>query len=148
MTTLYKLTNGDGFTRAGQSNALQWRVGVTHTATGKGTTLCTDGVLHAYKHPLLAVLLNPIHADFDAATMRLWRCEGEIVAREGQLKCGVKSLTVVEELPVPVVTTEQRVTFAILCAKEVCTDARWNTWADKWLSSEDRTEAAAEASLK
>jgi hypothetical protein len=140
---LYKLTDAQGRTRAGYDNELTWAVGVTHTAKGKGTELCTDGVIHAYEHPLLAVLLNPIHANFNPATMRLFAAEGEIVAREGQLKCGVKSLTIVEEIPVPTMTTEQRVKFAILCAKEVCKDSTWNAWADKWLSGEDRSEARA-----
>lgn len=115
---LYKLTDAQGRTRAGYDNEL-------------------------YEHPLLAVLLNPIHANFNPATMRLFAAEGEIVAREGQLKCGVKSLTIVEEIPVPTMTTEQRVKFAILCAKEVCKDSTWNAWADKWLSGEDRSEATA-----
>ena len=38
---------------------------------------------------------------------------------------------------------EQRVTFAILCAKEMCDDVKWNAWADKWLNNEDRTSISA-----
>jgi hypothetical protein len=41
-----------------------------------------------------------------------------------------------------------RVRFAILCAKEVCADLPWNAWADKWLSGEDRSEAAAGAAAE
>ena len=142
MTKLYKLTDAQGRTRAGEDNELTWAVGVTHKTVSTGTRLCSSDVIHAYEHPLIAVLINPIHADFNPATMRLFAAEGEIVAREGQLKCGVHALTVVEEIPVPVLTTEQRVKFAILCAKTVCKDATWNAWADKWLSGEDRTWAA------
>ncbi len=145
MTKLYKLTDEQGRTRAGEDNELTWAVGVEHRTACKGTRLCTADVIHAYEHPLIAVLMNPVHADFNPNTMRLFVAEGEIVAREGQLKCGVYALKIVEEIPVPVLTTEQRVKFAILCAKSVCKNAAWNAWADKWLSSEDRSAWAAEA---
>jgi hypothetical protein len=124
---------------------LTWAVGVEHKTAGTGTQLCTADVIHAYEHPLIAVLMNPVHADFNPARMRLFVAEGEIVAREVQLKCGVHALKIVEEIPVPVLTTEQRVKFAILCAKTVCKDAEWNAWADKWLSCDDRSAAAAAA---
>ncbi len=143
MTKLYKLTDAQGRTRAGEDNELTWAVGVTHKTAGTGTRLCSSDVIHAYEHPLLAVLLNPIHADFTSTTMRLFVAEGEVVARDGQLKCGVHALKVVEEIPVPTLTVEQRVKFAILCAKIVCKDVSWNTWADKWLSGENRSEARA-----
>ena len=139
MATLYKLTRQDNTTSGGTT--LEWGAGVSHTATGPGTLLCSPDVIHAYTHPLLAVLLNPIHADYQ--NPKLWRCEGDVVADDHGLKVGVKTLTTIEEIPLPIVTAEQRVKFAILCAKQVCKDEKWNTWADKWLSGEDRTEAAA-----
>ena len=142
---LYKLTDGQGRTRAGEDNELTWAVGVAHKTAGTGTRLCTADVIHAYEHPLIAVLMNTVHAMLNPATMRLFVAEGEIVAREGELKCGVHALKIVEEIPVPTLTTEQRVKFAILCAKCVCTDVAWNAWADKWLSSDDRSAEAAEA---
>jgi hypothetical protein len=138
MITLYKLTDGDGQTRGGT----QWGPGVSHSGTGEGE-LCGPGWIHAYEHPLVAVLMNPIHAKFK--NPRLWEAEGEVVLRDSQLKCGCKTLTTVREIPLPSITTEMRVRFAILCAKEVCADLSWNAWADRWLSGEDRSEAAAGA---
>jgi hypothetical protein len=87
------------------------------------------------------VLLNPIHANYE--NPKLWRCEGDVVADDHGLKVGVKTLTTIEEIVLPVVTTEQRIKFAILCAKQVCKDPKWNEWADKWLSVEDRSARAA-----
>jgi len=137
MANLYKLTDSCGKTR----NGTQWGPGVSHSGTGEGE-LCRPGWIHAYEHPLVAVLMNPTHADFK--NPRLWEAEGKIAIRDGQLKCGCKTLTTVREIPLPAVTTEMRVRFAILCAKEVCASYRaWNAWADKWLSGEDRSEAAA-----
>jgi hypothetical protein len=139
MANLYKLTDSCGKTR----NGTQWGPGISHSGTGEGG-LCGPGWIHAYEHPLIAVLINPIHANFK--NPRLWEAEGEIAIRDGQLKCGCKTLTTIREIPLPKITTEMRVRFAILCAKEVCADLSWNAWADKWLSGEDRTLAAAEAS--
>ena len=148
MTKLYKLTDEQGRTRAGEDNELTWAVGVAHKTAGTGTRLCTADVIHAYEHPLIAVLMNTVHAMLNPATMRLFVAEGEIVAREGELKCGVHALKIVEEIPVPTLTTEQRAKFAILCAKQVCKNATWNAWADKWLSSDDRSARAAWAAAR
>jgi hypothetical protein len=74
----------------------------------------------------------------------MWQAEGSgKVKRNRGLKIGVTCLTTVREMPVPVVTLEQRVKFAILCAKRVCHDVTWNAWADAWLSGHDRTADAA-----
>ena len=136
MSKLFKLTDRDGKTWGGA----QWWPGVSHSGTGEGE-LCGPGWIHAYEHPLVAVLMNPIHARF--RTPRLWEAEGEVGLRDGQIKCGCKTLTTVREIPLPAVTTEMRVRFAILCAKEVCADLPWNAWANGWLSGEDRSAEAA-----
>ena len=138
MIKLYKLTDRDGQTW----NGTQWGPGMSHSGTGEGE-LCGPGWIHAYEHPLIAVLLNPIHANFE--NPRLWEAEGEVGLRDGQLKCGCRTLTTIREIPLPSITTEMRVRFAILCAKEVYACLSWNAWADRWLSGEDRTQAAAAA---
>lgn len=120
---------------------------MTHEAQGEKPDLCTDGLIHAYESPIIAVLLNPIHANYSPA--RLWRCESDAeLVREGQVKCGVRRLTCVEELPVPQVTTAQRVRFGILCAWEMCEDASWREWASRWLAGDDRSKEAAWAAAE
>jgi hypothetical protein len=137
---IYKLTDENGRTRGNT----QWGEGVTHRATGRGTELCSDGFIHAYEHPLLAVLLNPIHADF--ANPQLWEAKGRIALRDGQLKCGCKKLTTIRQIPLPEITNEQRVRFAIGCAWQVYDAPAWRSWATGWLTGKDRSErAAAEA---
>lgn len=136
---VYKLTNADGTTYGG----MQWAEGVTNEATGSmEQDLCTDGWIHAYEHPLLAVLLNPIHAEFSNPI--LWEAKGKIGKRDGQLKCGCRKLTTIRRMELPVVTAEQRVRFAILCAKTGCDDPAWNRWADDWLSGKDHSARVAE----
>lgn len=144
---LYKLTDQAGYTRRGSYNETCWSEGSTHKATGRKPELCTDGVIHAYCHPLIAVLLNPIHADINNPL--LWEAEGEIVVEKGD-KCGCRELTTLKKIKLPTITTEQRVRFAIAIALTVYQETGFVTWAKNWLSGKDRTQdgaaqAAAEA---
>ena len=142
MNILFKLTTQEGKTH----NETQWGENVTHEATGDiKQGLCSDAWIHAYTHPLLAVLMNPVHADIENPI--LWEGKGEGEAKFEPLKCGFRKFTTLKKIPLPEVTDVQKVAFGILCAKEVYKDkdSSWNQWADKWLSGEDRTEASAAA---
>lgn len=141
MTKLYKLTDVNVRTHGG----CQWGEGIEHTANGKGI-LCDKGWLHAYTHPLLAVLLSPIHVDFN--NPKLWEAEGEIRKTDNGLKVGCIRLRTIKQIPLPKVTTEQRVRFAILCAMEVYTSPEWVEWAQNWLSGKDRTVETATKAAK
>jgi hypothetical protein len=135
----YKLTDKNGITK----NNTQWGPNVTHTASGTNRNLCSNGWIHFSKDPVLAVLLNPIHANFSSP--KLWECETYGEELHAPLESGCKTLTTIKEIPLPNVTNIQRIAFAILCAKEVYKKSNWNTWADKWLSAKDRTHAATYA---
>ena len=140
---VYKLTNKDRTTR----NGTLWEIGVMNRTDGEGG-LCGSGWLHCYEHPLLAVLHDPIHGAFGASA-RMFRCEaGGQILKDGQMKMGCTELTPIEEIPLPSVTTIQRIAYAIYCAQCVYHDQWWNAWADKWLSGEDRTEEAAAAAAR
>ena len=137
----YKLTNENGQTK----NQTQWGPNVSHSAKGEpGQSLCSDGWMHFYTNPLIAVLMNPIHAEFKSP--KLWECETSGEELHEALKSGCKTLTTIEEIPLPEITLNQKIAFGILCAKEVCTDEAWNQWADRWLNGEDRTKESAAAS--
>ena len=136
---VFKLTDENGQTKG----MTKWGNNISHAAKGGGTKLCSDGWIHYYTHPLLAVLMNPIHADFTYP--KLWEAEasGEVINEP--LKSGCKTLRTIKEIPLPEVSGVQRVAFGILCAKEVYDDEAWNKWADKWLSGEDRSKESAYA---
>ena len=136
---LYKLTDEKDHTYGG----CQWGKGVTHTADGQGE-LCTEHWIHAYRDPILAVMMNPIHGRYDLALAHLWECEGEGGKDDGT-KLGCTTLTTVTRMELPTVTTEQRVRFGILCAREVHHEAVFLAWSDAWLSGQDRSEKAASA---
>lgn len=128
MTTLWKLTGP----------APDWATGDTHWGDGDTHTAW----IYAYTDPLLAVLLDPIHADIGPDAV-LWEAEGEVGRTDRGLRVGCTTLTTIRQVPLPVVTTAQRVTFGILCAREVCDDPAWRAWADAWLDGTDRSERAA-----
>ena len=136
---VYKLTDQNLQTHGGY----QWEPGVARETDGEGN-LCGPGWLHYYHDPLLAVLLNPIHADIEGPI--LWEAEAEGLHRDDKgLKGGCTRLTLIRQIDLPQITTEHRIRFAILCAKTVCNDPAWNRWADRWLDGSDRSVAAAEA---
>lgn len=135
MTTVYKLTRQNLTTY----NDYQWVVGETRTFPGTGE-LCGSGWAHAYTSPALALLRNPADANYNP--FRLWECEGNIGKRQA-MKVGCTSLTLLREIVVPEVTTEQHIMFSLYCALAVPQHEDWILWAEKWLSGEGRSEAAA-----
>ena len=134
----YKLTDASYRTRD-----TQWGEGITHEALGDGNELCTSDVIHVYDHPLKAVLFNPIHANIEKPV--LWEVKVRKVVASDGLKVGVKECTTVKQIPLPTITTEQRVRFAIYCALEVYNKPGFVRWAKGWLSGEDTSADAAEA---
>lgn len=126
----------------------KWVIGEWKEVLGNGKS-CDSGWLHCYgantehQASLLAVLLNPIHAN--VKNPRLWLIDVDGKRKEDNgLKFGFKRMRLLEELPLPKVNVEQQVKFAILCAKHVHHDPSWLNWADGWLSGQNRSQEAAE----
>jgi len=138
---LCKLTNENNET----FNNTLWGDRVTHFSSGNGE-LCSPGWIHYYDNELLAVLLNPIHADFK--NPKLWEVlvEGKVKEDFG-LKFGTTKLTTIKEVSLPVITLTQKIAFSILCAIEVCYNDKFLYWADNWLKNIDRTSLAAYAAV-
>jgi len=94
--TVYKLTDQKMHTR----NGYQWALGEWRETSGDGE-LCGSGWLHAYEDPLLAVLLNPIHASI--ANPRLFEAEADSDGNDDRgIKCGFTRLRLTKELPLPI----------------------------------------------
>ena len=134
----YKLTNENCQTEGSTT----WGEGITHKATGKGKALCSNDVIHVYDHPLKAAIFNCIHARFTNPV--LWECKIKKVVANDQLKIGVKQCTTIKQIPLPKITTAQRVHFAILCTLQVYKEESFVKWANSWLSGEDRAETSAQ----
>lgn len=134
----YKLTDTEDFTHY---KSCKRGPNVTHETSGKGD-LCGSGWLHFYTSPLIALLLNPIHGDYQPP--KLWQALAEGSFRHDLwLKSGCTRLTTIELLEPPPIITEHRVSFAIRCAQTVYQDKTWLEWADRWLNNTDRTQSSA-----
>ena len=140
MTTLYKLTSLQSQTY----NQTQWGENVTHELPVRDTyELCSYQVIHAYVSPELAVLMDPIQASLLPHAI-LWEAEGDVVVNDGT-KVGCTQLTTLAQIPVPTVTLEQRVIFALKCALHAYKEPSWVAWAQAWLANTNRDAAAADA---
>ena len=137
----YKLTDQNMQTH----NGYQWKLQEWQETNGKGE-LCGSGWLHYYSDPILALLLNPIHAAI--AAPRLFEAEiaGKVEGDHG-LKAGCTKMRLVKELQLPAVTMEQRIKFGILCALEVYQEPSFVQWAAKWLDGSNRSKEAAWAAM-
>lgn len=137
MNIRYKLTNQNLTTYMG----FQWVLNEWKETSGFGD-LCTPGWLHCYTHPLLAVLLNVVHADIE--NPRLFKCEVEGKTKTDHgMKEGWTRMRLVEEIEVPKITVNQRIAFGILCAIEASKDEKFIAWANNWLSGKDRSAESA-----
>ena len=134
---VYKLTDQNFKT----FNDTIWGENVTHKTSGE-SVLCTDGWLHYYHHPILAILLNPIHANIENPILWKAKAEGKHLDDHG-LKGGCTKLTTIKQITIPIISPEQKIKFAILSTKKVCNHHQWNQWADNWLSGKDRSKKSA-----
>ena len=128
---VYKLTDKNMRTYKGY----QWEQNEEKTAPGIGP-LCTNGWFHAYPHPDLAILLNPIHANYQPCRLFKGRACGKLLAET--LKLGVSKLTLNEELTVPRFTRLDLTAWAILVVRSIPLRKHipiWEAWADEVLQT-------------
>ena len=143
--TKYKLIDHEGYTRRGQEGEMYWLDGLEKTAIGKGKELCTKDVIHYYDHPLLAVLFNSIHANIEKPKLIEIKID-KAWAQDG-LKGGCKKAKYVKEIELPIITIEQKVTFAIKISLKYYEDEKYKKWAEEWLNG-NRTARAAMAAAR
>ena len=137
MKTVYKLTTQSITTY----NDYKWVVGKWNTTSGKGE-LCGPGWLHHYSSPLIAILHNPIHADYTDPVLWFAEACGEHLDDRG-VKGGSTKLRLLDRIPLPVFTDIQCVAYAIYCALEVYDDPQYIIWAMNYLSGADRSPNSA-----
>jgi len=139
---VYKLTDENMQTH----DEFQWKAGKWYEipADDRGQGLCSRSWFHVYIDPVLALFLNPIGAHF--TNPRLFEAEGDGEWKNDRyLKCGCTRLKLIRELPVPTISHEQRIAFAIYCAVQVYRNPNFLQWADAWLDGSNRSADAAYA---
>jgi hypothetical protein len=92
--------------------------------------------------------MAPVHGT-TAEYTRCFRAEAHGETVTDGTKVGARSMLLIEEVEYPRPTGEQRVYFAILCARaaarasKVELPSKWETWADRWIDGTDRSRDAA-----
>lgn len=88
--------------------------------------------------PLLAIMLNPWHAELELETARMLQISisGPEVENVGNRP---GSVIAAHEVPQPDATTDQKIVFALLVLKEIYQEESFAAWADKWIDGTDRT---------
>lgn len=139
----YKLIDQKGYTRHGQEGETFWLDGQEKEAQGKGSKLCSTDVIHFYNDPIIAIIMNPTHANIP--NPRLIEIEIDEIVAPDELKGGCKKAKFIKEIPVPEVSLNQKVRFAIQLALFVSKHWKsdeWVKWAELWLQQEATAEAA------
>jgi hypothetical protein len=144
MTEVYKLTDEKMRTYGG----CQWELGVRRDEPdGHPLWLCRPGCLHAYASPELAAFMALGHGVNSYTRCFRAKAYGETVT--GGTIIGARSMMLVEEVEYTQPTGEQRVYFAILCARAAARvskaglPSRWRSWADRWIDGADRSSGGA-----
>lgn len=120
----------------------QWVPGEWKKVEGTGP-LCSEGWLHGYRDARLAVLHNPIHANYDPYVLWIAEVKGKVL-HENYMKSGWSEMRLIEPVAVPAITMEQRIRYAIKCAWCVCNNPVWRDWAVDWIREENRSRQRAE----
>ena len=137
---LYKLTDQGGYTR----EETHWDIGILHGKVDKQANprLCSSDVVHAYRDPDVALLLNPIHANI--SNPLIWEVKG-VICVEDWGKVGCYDLRVVRKYAIPQwymhLPTRLRV---IVAFAKLCSSAS-AAYADAYAAAADAAKAAAEA---
>ena len=139
MNIRYKLLNQDLISYGN----CKWELFVWKETDGIGE-LCSSGWLHCYSNPILGLILNPIHANINNPRLFKVEVDGKTLNDNG-LKEGWSRMRIIEEMDVPNITLTQKIGFGIYCSLEVYKEKDYVTWANKWLSGEDRTIVSAKA---
>jgi len=89
----------------------------------------------SYMYPCYEGIKNP----------KLWLCAGQALSRNEGLRSCFAKVTTTKEFKMTWPTTEQRITFGILCAMNLVMHPDFREWAKKYLLGVDQSKEAAHA---
>jgi hypothetical protein len=143
---VYKITDKNMISYCDRES-IKWKVGVPYEIK-----VFNDSELYrwiyTYKQSLLAVLCDPIFANYKKE-YRLFKAKAEgKIKKENHVQFKCTKLTLLKEIDIPKITGKQRVAYSILCAKSILKDLKWTTWANNWLSGKDQSKKSAQNILK
>jgi hypothetical protein len=123
-------------------NNFQWELNVWKKATGEGQELCSDGFLHCYPSPEIAVLMNPNQADFSYPRIFECECKGESL-NNNDLELGFKEMKLTKEIKLPEISIKQKIKIALFCALEVHNEINFLKWVNRWFGKTNENKYTA-----
>ena len=126
MTRLYLITDEHDRTNDGR----YWLPGATHHVSGKGG-LFGSGWFQCYMNPLFAAFLSPI-SDCPE-NPHLWLVQGKVEITQKGLIVGCRKLTAMRQVPLPILSNDQRIELAIAASKNAYPEEFFVSWADRQL---------------
>lgn len=106
--------------------------------------LCPEVFFHYFCHPLLAVMFKEKYGCESYSKLYEVSPGGKILEYLHHYFGSSTKLTLIKELEIPNVNDIQKIAFGILCVLKVYKDPKFVSWANNWLSGEDRSNQAAE----
>ncbi len=122
----YLLTDVNGRSRRGTTID-------TKRTNGKrqfGGDVVSQNIWECADTPLLAVMINPLHAE--CVLPRLFEIRGEFGQQQNTIHR-------IREIGLPKALPEQKLAFAMYCVRSLAPDDAFAAWADRWLANIDRS---------
>jgi hypothetical protein len=144
MTKIWKFTSKYHFTK----NNTHWVVNRPNKIENKEIRgLCTSSWLHAYEHPVLAVLFRKRHINSYYNSYVFWEGEGEIGITDGT-KCGCKEITLNKIVDLPILTERQLIAFVTLLTLRFVHAPAFKKWATAFLQGKKTEQALRNSARK
>jgi len=130
----YILANSDNQTRRGS----RLFPGSSSFSSQTSSNIVAQNASEIGPSPLVAILLNPWHAQLDEAKMlELQFTSAAFSASDPTIKMDVR------EVRMPEATTDQKIIFALMVIVEVYNNEQFNLWAENWINGSDRSAESA-----
>lgn len=100
-----------------------------------GGEIVSRNIWECADSPLLAVIINPLHAE--CVRPRLFELRGVFDDQKIDLRR-------IREVAVPGVSPEQKLAFSMYCIRSLAPDHAFAAWAERWLSNIDRSVIGAQ----
>jgi hypothetical protein len=132
--TRYLLTNADHTTWRGN----QIDTGRSVFSSNSENNVIATNADELGDSPLVAIMLNPWHAQIDQQKMlEIEISQIDVVKNDPHINL------LVRESELPSVTTDQKIVFGLMVIQEVYQKSVFNEWADGWISGSDRSAESA-----
>lgn len=130
----YILTNSENRTRQGSCLF----PGGSSFSSQASSDVVTENASEMGASPLVAIMLNPWHAQLEGPKM----LEMQFTTEEDNARDPIFRITL-REVGMPATTTDQKIIFALMVIVEVYQNELFNQWAQKWISGTDRGAMSA-----